>query len=213
MRCVDDRFRVFKDLIPCQPGRRVAAPDCEGVAGARRRQRLESKRRQNSCGSGIPRIRNHERPGPFMKCPKRLVLLVACHRRDPLLMRTVQGSTALTLKRRLSHHSAESRRHSVTCRPGDCPLPRFLESLTVVVATATQFGRMPGRQAQNRISAGEEFLMLAQDQSPAPATKPVSANSQKLSRLLRKRIRQLVRVALVFAICLALAPVLLRCGG
>jgi hypothetical protein len=46
--------------------------------------------------------------------------------------------------------------------------------------------------------------MLAQDESPATATKPAGVTSQKLLQLLRKRFRQLIRAALVFAVCLVL---------
>ena len=47
--------------------------------------------------------------------------------------------------------------------------------------------------------------MLIQDESPAPAPAAVSGTSQKLLQLLRKRLRQLARVTLVLAICLAVA--------
>jgi hypothetical protein len=46
--------------------------------------------------------------------------------------------------------------------------------------------------------------MLIQQESPAPAPAAVSG-SQKLLKLLRKRLRQLARVTLVLAICLAVA--------
>jgi hypothetical protein len=47
--------------------------------------------------------------------------------------------------------------------------------------------------------------MLIQHESPAPAPAAVSGTSQKLLQLLRKRLRQLARVTLVLAICLAVA--------
>ena len=47
--------------------------------------------------------------------------------------------------------------------------------------------------------------MLIQNESPAPAPAAVSGTSQKLLQLLRKRLRQLARVTLVLAICLAIA--------
>ena len=47
--------------------------------------------------------------------------------------------------------------------------------------------------------------MLTQQESPAPAPAAVSGTSQKLLQLLRKRLRQLARVTLVLAICLAVA--------
>ena len=47
--------------------------------------------------------------------------------------------------------------------------------------------------------------MLTQHESPAPAPAAVSGTSQKLLQLLRKRLRQLLRVTLVLAIGLALA--------
>ena len=47
--------------------------------------------------------------------------------------------------------------------------------------------------------------MPTQHESPAPALAAVSGTSQKLLQLLRKRLRQLVRVTFVLAICLALA--------
>jgi len=47
--------------------------------------------------------------------------------------------------------------------------------------------------------------MLTQQESHAPATAAVSGTSQKLRRLLRKRLRQLVRASLALAFCLALA--------
>jgi hypothetical protein len=47
--------------------------------------------------------------------------------------------------------------------------------------------------------------MPTQQESPAAAPAAVSGTSQKLLQLLRKRLRQLARVTLVLAICLALA--------
>jgi hypothetical protein len=47
--------------------------------------------------------------------------------------------------------------------------------------------------------------MVIQRESPAPAPAAVSGTSQKLLQLLRKRLRQLARVTLVLAICLAVA--------
>ena len=47
--------------------------------------------------------------------------------------------------------------------------------------------------------------MLIQYESPAPAPAAVSGTSPKLLQLLRKRLRQLARVTLVLAICLAVA--------
>jgi len=47
--------------------------------------------------------------------------------------------------------------------------------------------------------------MLIQQESPAPAPAAASGTSQKLLQLLRKRLRQLARVTLVLAICLAVA--------
>jgi hypothetical protein len=47
--------------------------------------------------------------------------------------------------------------------------------------------------------------MLIQQESPAPAPAAVSGTSQKLLQLLRKRLRQLARVTLVLAVCLAVA--------
>ena len=47
--------------------------------------------------------------------------------------------------------------------------------------------------------------MLIQHESPAPAPAAVSGTSPKLLQLLRKRLRQLARVTLVLAICLAVA--------
>ena len=47
--------------------------------------------------------------------------------------------------------------------------------------------------------------MPTQHESPAPAPAAVSGTSQKLLQLLRKRLRQLARVTLVLAICLAVA--------
>jgi hypothetical protein len=47
--------------------------------------------------------------------------------------------------------------------------------------------------------------MLVQHESPAPASAAVSGPSQKLLRLVRKRVRQLVRATLALAFCLALA--------
>jgi hypothetical protein len=47
--------------------------------------------------------------------------------------------------------------------------------------------------------------MVIQNESPAPAPAAVSGTSQKLLQLLRKRLRQLARVTLVLAICLAVA--------
>ena len=47
--------------------------------------------------------------------------------------------------------------------------------------------------------------MLTQHESPAPAPAAVSGTSQKLLQLLRKRLRQLLRVTLVLAVGLALA--------
>jgi hypothetical protein len=47
--------------------------------------------------------------------------------------------------------------------------------------------------------------MLIQNESPAPAPAAVSGTSRKLLQLLRKRLRQLARVTLVLAICLAVA--------
>ena len=47
--------------------------------------------------------------------------------------------------------------------------------------------------------------MLIEEESPAPAPAAVSGTSQKLLQLLRKRLRQLARVAFVLAIGLALA--------
>jgi hypothetical protein len=47
--------------------------------------------------------------------------------------------------------------------------------------------------------------MLIQEETPAPAPRAVSGTSQKLLRLLRKRLRQLARVTLVLTICLAVA--------
>ena len=47
--------------------------------------------------------------------------------------------------------------------------------------------------------------MLIQDESPASAPAALSGTSQKLLHLLRKRLRQLARVTLVLAICLAVA--------
>ena len=47
--------------------------------------------------------------------------------------------------------------------------------------------------------------MLIQHESPAPAPAAVSGTSPKLLQLLRKRLRQLLRVTLVLAICLAVA--------
>jgi hypothetical protein len=47
--------------------------------------------------------------------------------------------------------------------------------------------------------------MLTPHESPAAAPAAVSGTSPKLVQLLRKRLRQLLRVTLVLAICLALA--------
>ena len=47
--------------------------------------------------------------------------------------------------------------------------------------------------------------MLIQHENPAPAPAVVSGASQKLLQLVRKRLRQLARVTLVLAICLAVA--------
>jgi hypothetical protein len=47
--------------------------------------------------------------------------------------------------------------------------------------------------------------MLTQHESLAPATAEVSGTSQKLRQLLGKRLRQLARVTIVLATCLALA--------
>ena len=47
--------------------------------------------------------------------------------------------------------------------------------------------------------------MLIQQESPAPAPAAVSGTSSKTLQLLRKRLRQLARVTLVLAICLAVA--------
>jgi hypothetical protein len=47
--------------------------------------------------------------------------------------------------------------------------------------------------------------MLTQDESPAPALAEVSGTSRKLFELLRRRLRQLARVAFVLLVCLALA--------
>ena len=47
--------------------------------------------------------------------------------------------------------------------------------------------------------------MLIQQESPAPAPAAVSGTSQKLLQLLRKRLRQLARVTLVLAACVAVA--------
>ncbi len=47
--------------------------------------------------------------------------------------------------------------------------------------------------------------MLIHHESPAPAPLAVSGTSQKLLQLLRKRLRQLARITLVLAICLAVA--------
>ncbi|HEV3164809.1 MAG TPA: hypothetical protein VGZ22_12340, partial [Isosphaeraceae bacterium] len=60
------------------------------------------------------------------------------------------------------------------------------------------------REAQATVlaSPGENLLMLAQDESAAPATRNLA--SQKLLQLLHKRLRQLWRVTLVLAIGLAL---------
>jgi hypothetical protein len=60
-------------------------------------------------------------------------------------------------------------------------------------------------QAEDFASPGVDLLMLTQHESPAPAPVAVRGTSQKLLGLLRKRLRQLARVALVLAICLALA--------
>ena len=58
-------------------------------------------------------------------------------------------------------------------------------------------------QATDLASPGDAALMPTQSESPAPAA--VSGTSQKMLQLLRKRLRQLVRVTLVLAICLAVA--------
>jgi hypothetical protein len=47
--------------------------------------------------------------------------------------------------------------------------------------------------------------MLTQDESPAAAAAAVSGTSRKLLGLLRKRLRQLLRITLVLVICVALA--------
>jgi hypothetical protein len=61
----------------------------------------------------------------------------------------------------------------------------------------------PASPAVDLASPGDDPLMLIQQESPAPAA--VSGTSQKLLQLLRKRLRQLLRVTLVLAICLAVA--------
>ena len=47
--------------------------------------------------------------------------------------------------------------------------------------------------------------MLTQQESPAPASAAVSGTSPKLLQLLRKRLRQLLRVVVVLAACVAVA--------
>ncbi len=63
----------------------------------------------------------------------------------------------------------------------------------------------PESPAADLASPGDDPLMLTQHESPAPAPAAVSGTSQKLLQLLRKRLRQLARVTLVLAICLAVA--------
>ncbi len=58
-------------------------------------------------------------------------------------------------------------------------------------------------RAEDPTSPGDNRLMLAQDESPARQV--VSGTSSKTLRLLRKRLRQLLRAALVLAIGLAVA--------
>jgi hypothetical protein len=61
------------------------------------------------------------------------------------------------------------------------------------------------RQAEDPAAPGGVLLMPTRTECPAPAPAAVIDTSPKLVRLLRKRLRQLARVALVLAIGLALA--------
>ena len=66
MRRKGDFFRIFEDFVTRKRPRRFTAADGEGVAGARRRERFEAQRRQNSRCSGIPRIWDYKRSGSCM---------------------------------------------------------------------------------------------------------------------------------------------------
>jgi hypothetical protein len=70
----------------------------------------------------------------------------------------------------------------------------------------------PESPAVDLASPGDDPLMLNQQESLAPARAAVSGGtSQKLLHLLRQRLRQLARVTLVLAICIAVAAAAL--GG
>ena len=63
------------------------------------------------------------------------------------------------------------------------------------------------------VEPGEELLMPTLDDSAAAAPAAVSVTSQKMLQLLRRRLRQLARVTIVVAFCLAWPPRLFPSGG
>jgi len=65
------------------------------------------------------------------------------------------------------------------------------------------------RQAKDLASPGADLLMAAQPETAAAAPVAAGGTLPKLHRLLRKRLRQLVRVTLTLVGCLALAATVL----
>src|SRR5438270_10384450 len=64
--------------------------------------------------------------------------------------------------------------------------------------------RMDESQAADLALLGGAALMLTQHANPAIATPAASGTSPKTLQLLRKRLRQLLRITLVLASCLAI---------